>query len=122
MWPQIPEDLAPLSAAQVEALRGEIAAAALAVQGNPASTPEDVQTALQMLQTRAQLATVVAEKRVAEQNTAALAAATAALADEQEAEQPEPVTETSTEGDPESTEASTGAATLAPVAWAVLRV
>lgn len=122
MWPQIPEDLAPLSAAQVEALRGEIAAAALAVQGNPASTPEDVQTALQMLQTRAQLATVVAEKRVAEQNTAALAAATAALADEQEAEQPEPVTETSTEGDPESTEASTGAGTLAPVVTTTMGV
>ena len=98
MWPQIPTDLAPLSADAVEALRGEIAAAALAVQTSPESTPDDVRTALEMLSTRATLATVVATKRADEAAAAALATAVATLADEPQPEpEPEPAEEPAAE-------------------------
>jgi len=114
MWPQIPEDLAPLSAAQVEALRGEIATAALAVQSNPQSTPEDIQTALSMLQRRAELAAVAAQKRTDERAAADLAAATAALADEPAQEPTEPTEPTETAEPTGSTEAATGATANTP--------
>ena len=113
MWPQIPEDLAPLSSAQVEALRGEIATAALAVQSNPESSDEDVQTALAMLQTRAQLATVVAEKRAAEAQREALGAAAAALAAEQATGPTEPA-ESGEPTEPSTEAAASGAASQAP--------
>ena len=114
MWPHIPEDLAPLSSAQVEALRGEIATAALAVQSNPQSTPEDIQTALSMLQRRAELAAVAAQKRTDERAAADLAAATAALADEPAQEPTEPTEPTETAEPTGSTEAATGATANTP--------
>lgn len=114
MWPQIPEDLTSLSAADLKALAAEIRKAALAVHADAAATPEAKREASLFLAKRDEIKAAIPAALAAEKADADAAAALAALADEGEDEPeatppaPAPATEPDDDGEAEGDLAAKG--------------
>ena len=109
MWPQIPEDLTSLSAADLKALAAEIRKAALAVAADSASTPEAKREAAAYALKARELSDLGKTKLATEKDDADAAAVLAALAAEED-EVDEPV------APPVETPAPTPAPAPAPAA------